>query len=102
MQKQKLANGRCQYRSRLLQGYASVGIALLAPLLLSWIGVTTLIDTQLSPLGFDVERASLLTSLLLAFLSSLCAAFFLQRCGPAWLGGLILFVLRSLFPFVEL
>ncbi len=102
MQKQKLTEGRRYYRSELLQWYAGVGIALLAPFLLSWIGVTMLIDTQLALLGFDAERVSLLTSLLLIFLSSLCAALFLQRCVPPWIGGLILLALRSLFPFMQL
>lgn len=87
MQVQKLAIGRRRYRSGLLWWYAGVAVALLTPLFLSWIGVATQIDNQLALLGFDAERVSLLTALLLAFLSSLCAGLFLQRCGPAWIGG---------------
>lgn len=101
MQKQKLTVARSRFQRNMLQWYAGVGITLLAPFLYSRIGVTALLDTQLALLSFDAERISLLTSLLLAFLSSLCAGLLLQRGGPAWLGGLILFMLRSLFPFVQ-
>jgi len=99
MQISKLAIGRRRYRSGLLWWYAGVGVALLTLLFLSWIGVATQIDNQLALLGFDAERVSLLTSLLLSFLSSLCAGLFLQRCGSAWVGGLILFVVRSLLTY---
>ncbi|MBA2287395.1 MAG: hypothetical protein H0W02_18135 [Ktedonobacteraceae bacterium] len=102
MQKQKLAAAKRLYRNELLQWYAGVGITLLVSFLLSRIGMIALLDSQLALLGFDAERASLLAWLLLTCLSSFCAALFLQRCGPAWLGGLILFVLFSLFPFVQL
>jgi enterochelin esterase-like enzyme len=102
MQKRNLVEGRHRFQSELLQWSAGVGIALLVPFLLSLSGVVVQIDTQLGLFGFDTERVTLLTSLLLAFLSSLCTALFLQRCGPAWIGGLILFVLHYLFPFVQL
>jgi hypothetical protein len=65
-------------------------------------GVFTQIDNQFATLGFDADRISLLASLLFSFLSSLCTAFLLARCGPAWLGGMLLFLLRYLFPFLEL
>ena len=89
------------YRSTLLQWFAGIGVTLLAALFLSWIGVVTQIDSQFATLGFDADRISLLTSLLLSFLSSLCAAFLLVRCGPVWLGGMLLFLLRYVFPFLQ-
>ena len=89
------------YRSTLLQWFAGIGVTLLAALFLSWIGVVTQIDSQFATLGFDADRISLLTSLLLSFLSSLCAAFLLVRCGPVWSGGMLLFLLRYVFPFLQ-
>ena len=87
------------YRSTLLQWFAGIGVTLLAALFLSWIGVVTQIDSQFATLGFDADRISLLTSLLLSFLSSLCAAFLLVRCRPVWLGGMLLFPYVTCFLF---
>jgi S-formylglutathione hydrolase FrmB len=101
MRMSKLTEGRGNYPNGLIHWYAGVGVALLTPLFLSRVGVAASIDNQLTLLGFDAERVSLLMSLLLALSSSLCAGLLLQRCAPAWIGGLILFVLRSLPPFVQ-
>ena len=73
MQVQKLAAGRRNNRSGLLWWYGGVGVALITPFFLSWIGVVTQIDNQLTLLGFEAERVSLLTSLLLALLGVKCA-----------------------------
>ena len=98
---EKLDKGKRHIPKALLQWSASVAVTLLISLFLSWIGVTTQIDTQLAQIGFDTDRIFLLTSLLLVLLSSLCAGMFTRRGSAAWLGGLILFVIRYLFPFVQ-
>lgn len=80
---------------------AGVILALLSGQILVWVGVGAQIDAQFAQLGFDADRIFLLTSLLLVLLSSLGAGMLVQRGGAAWLGGLLLFVVHYLLPFVQ-
>ncbi len=98
---EKLDKGKRRILQIFLQWSACVAVTLLISLFLSWIGVTTQIDTQLTQVGFDSDRIFLLTSLLLVLISSLCAALFTRHGGASWLGGLLLFAIRYLFPFIQ-
>ena len=87
-------------RNFLLVG-VGVGVALVTPLVLYWIGVVVLIDNELVVLGFDAERVTLLDSILLTLLSSLVVGFLIQRSIVAWIGGFTYFVLCYLLHFIQ-
>src|ERR1700694_3432987 len=101
MQADKVASMIRKYRGHLALWIIGVGAALLAPLLLRWLGVARQIDAECEALGFDTERVLLIDHLLLTFLGSCLVGLLFQRRSSAWMGSVIAFVLGYLVPFVQ-
>jgi enterochelin esterase-like enzyme len=80
---------------------ASVAVALVAPLVLEALGITQQIDQQMSTLGFDAERARLITAFAVTLLSAAIAGLLTLHRGAAWSGGLLYFVTNELWPFYQ-
>ncbi len=74
--------------------------AALVPFALANLGLAASIDTQLTEVGFDADRAQLIEFVLIAFVGALAMGIVLRWRTPVWLGALLYYVTVYWLPFM--
>jgi enterochelin esterase-like enzyme len=76
-----------------------MAIAVIAPAALAALGIDRAVAEGMLSLSFDVERATFITMLGMALLSSMLAGFLGLRRSAAWVGGFLWFALGYVWAF---